>query len=64
MLLYTGGILRTGDIFFPASWCKRILGPQTSEGAKKEVDAFLASHGELHPLLRTKILLAAGYLLQ
>ena len=57
-------IQRTGDIFFPASWCKRILGPQTSEGAKKEVEAFLASHGDLHPLLRTKILLAAGYLLQ
>ncbi len=57
-------VQRTGDIFFPASWCKRILGPQTSEGAKKEVETFLASHGEMHPLLRTKILQAAGYLLQ
>ena len=57
-------IQRTGDIFFPASWCKRILGPQTEDSAKKEVEAFLASHGDLHPLLRTKILLAAGYLLQ
>ena len=57
-------IQRTGDIFFPASWCKRILGPQTSESAKKEVEAFLALHGEMHPLLRTKILQAAGYLLQ
>ena len=57
-------IQRTGDIFFPASWCKRILGPQTSATAKKEVEAFLATHGEMHPLLKTKILQAAGYLLQ
>ena len=57
-------IQRTGDIFFPASWCKRILGPQTSVRAKEEVEAFLASHEEMHPLLRTKILQAAGYLLQ
>lgn len=57
-------IQRTGDIFFPASWCKRILGPQTSAEAQKEVDAFLASHESIHPLLKTKILQAAGYLLQ
>ncbi|MBR5018629.1 MAG: aminopeptidase [Bacteroidales bacterium] len=57
-------IQRTGDIFFPASWCKRILGPQTSVAAKEEVAAFLASHESMHPLLKTKILQAAGYLLQ
>ena len=57
-------IQRTGDIFFPASWCKRILGPQTSAAAKEEVEAFLAAHEEMHPLLQTKILQAAGYLLQ
>lgn len=57
-------IQRTGDIFFPASWCKRILGPQTSLKAQKEVEAFLASHESMHPLLKTKILQAAGYLLQ
>lgn len=57
-------IQRTGDIFFPASWCKRILGPQTSQDAKEEVEAFLASRAELHPLLQTKIRQAAGYLLQ
>ena len=57
-------IQRTGDIFFPASWCKRILGPQTSLEAQKEVEAFLASHESMHPLLKTKILQAAGYLLQ
>ena len=57
-------IQRTGDIFFPASWCKRILGPQTSPEAKQEVEAFLASCQDMHPLLRTKILQAAGWLLQ
>ena len=57
-------IQRTGDIFFPASWCKRILGPQTSVAAQKEVEAYLASHKDLHPLLKTKVLQAAGYLLQ
>jgi aminopeptidase N len=57
-------IQRTGDIFFPASWCRRILGAQTSERAKEEVEAFLASHADMHPLLKTKVLLAAGYLLQ
>ena len=57
-------IQRTGDIFFPASWCKRILGPQTAPEAKEEVEAFLASHADMHPLLQTKIRQAAGYLLQ
>ncbi|MBR1538014.1 MAG: aminopeptidase, partial [Bacteroidales bacterium] len=57
-------IQRTGDIFFPASWCRRLLGPQTSEAAKQEVEAFLASHEDMHPLLKTKVLQAAGYLLQ
>ena len=57
-------IQRTGDIFFPASWCRRILGQQTAPAAKEAVEAFLASHPELHPLLKTKVLQAAGYLLQ
>ena len=57
-------IQRTGDIFFPASWCKRILGPQTSQEAKDEVEAFLAAHEDMHPLLQTKIRQGAGYLLQ
>lgn len=57
-------IQRTGDIFFPASWCRRILGPQVRAEAKEEVEAFLASHEEMHPLLLTKIRQAAGYMLQ
>lgn len=57
-------IQRTGDIFFPASWCKRILSPQTSKNAKEEVEAFLAAHEDMHPLLQTKIRQGAGYLLQ
>ncbi|MCR5709960.1 MAG: aminopeptidase [Bacteroidales bacterium] len=57
-------IQRTGDIFFPASWCRRILGPQVSLTAKEEVEAFLASSDTLHPLLKTKVLQAAGWLLQ
>ena len=57
-------IQRTGDIFFPASWCKRMLGPQTSVRAKEEVEAFLASHEDMHPLLKNKILQGAGWLLQ
>ena len=57
-------IQRTGDIFFPASWCKRILGSQYSDAARQAVEDFLASHESMHPLLKTKILQAAGYLLQ
>ncbi len=57
-------IQRTGDIFFPASWCKRILGPHTSLAAKAEVEAFLADNPQMHPLLKTKVLQAAGWLLQ
>ena len=57
-------IQRTGDIFFPASWCRRILGPQTSGAAKQEVEAFLADNPRMHPLLKTKVLQAAGWLLQ
>ena len=57
-------IQRTGDIFFPASWCRRFLGSQISAQAKQEVEAFLAASESMHPLLRTKILQAAGWLLQ
>ena len=57
-------IQRTGDIFFPASWCKRILGPRTTLAAKAEVEAFLADNPQMHPLLKTKVLQAAGWLLQ
>ena len=51
-------IQRTGDIFFPASWCRTLLGNQHTPEAQAVVDGFLDSHPELNPLLVTKILQA------
>ena len=53
-------IQRSGDIFFPASWCKTLLANQQSNEAKKVVDDWLAAHPEMNPLLVTKIRQAEG----
>lgn len=53
-------IQRSGDIFFPASWCKTLLANQQSQEAKKVVDDWLAAHPEMNPLLVTKIRQAEG----
>ena len=51
-------IQRTGDIFFPASWCRTLLGNQHTPEAQAIVDGFLDTHADLNPLLVTKILQA------
>lgn len=49
-------IQRTGDIFFPASWCKALLSSHLSTEAKEEVQSYLDSHEDENPLLLTKVL--------
>ena len=51
-------IQRTGDIFFPGSWCSVLLKNQQNETAAKIVDEWLSVHPEINPLLATKILQA------
>lgn len=53
-----GEIQRTGDIFFPASWCSVLLENQQNIEAKKTVDSWLESHPDVNPLLVSKILQA------
>lgn len=53
-------IQRTGDIFFPASWCKTLLSNQQNHEAKKTVDNWLDAHPDMNPLLVTKIRQAEG----
>jgi len=57
-------VQRTGDIFFPASWCMSLLGNHRSPEARAELDRFLAFSQQLNPLLRNKILNGAYYLLR
>ncbi|MCQ2067057.1 MAG: M1 family aminopeptidase [Bacteroidaceae bacterium] len=52
-------IQRTGDIFFPGSWCSVLLENQQNEEAGKIVCDWLAAHPHTNPLLVTKILQAA-----
>lgn len=51
-------IQRTGDIFFPTSWCSVLLENQQNAAAGKIVDEWLESHHNMNPLLITKILQA------
>lgn len=57
-------IQRTGDIFFPQNWCSALLGGHSSEAAAEEVKSFIADHQDMNPLLMTKVLQAAGWLIQ
>lgn len=57
-------IQATGDIFFPASWCKTILGSYHNRDAAYIVRSYLSDNPDLNPLLKTKILQGAGYLMQ
>lgn len=54
-------IQRSGDIFFPASWCRNLLMNPDSYEAKKAVDDWLDSHPDMNPLLVTKIRQAEGF---
>lgn len=51
-------IQRTGDIFFPASWCRTLLRNQQGREVKEMVDGWLEQHTDTNPLLVTKILQA------
>ena len=55
-------VQRTGDIFFPANWCSSLLSGHTGRKAYEEVRAFIEEHPDYNPLLKTKILQAAGLL--
>lgn len=55
-------IQTTGDIFFPANWCKALLGKQRSAEAQKIVTVFLKENELMNPLLKNKILNGAYYL--
>lgn len=49
----------TGDIFFPASWCRTLLANQhDNPEAQRIVEDFIASHPDMNPLLTVKILQA------
>lgn len=53
-------IQKSGDIFFPASWCKTLLSNQQSDEAKRIVDGWIDAHPDMNPLLVTKIRQAEG----
>ncbi len=55
-------IQRTGDIFFPAQWCSSLLIGNNSYEAYREVDSFLKANPNLHPMLKSKLLIAADHL--
>jgi len=57
-------IQRTGDIFFPSTWCSSLLGGQISQEAACQVRNYVDTHSDLNPLLMTKILQKGGWLLQ
>jgi aminopeptidase N len=52
-------VQRTGDIFFPASWCRALLGGHRCPEALEAVNDCLSAHPELPGLLRSKVLLAS-----
>lgn len=55
-------IQRTGDIFFPANWCSRLLAGHRSKAAYAEVQKYLKDNPTLLPLLKNKVLQAEFYL--
>ena len=57
-------IQRTGDIFFPANWCKALLSGQRSPEAAAALQGFLDDNRNMKPLLRNKIMTAAYLLLR
>lgn len=57
-------IQATGDIFFPASWCRNLLSGQRSEKAREAVTGFLQSNPDIKPMMRSKILIASSRLLK
>lgn len=59
-----GEVQRTGDIFFPASWCGCLLSGHVSPEASAALKDFIHKNGDMSPLLMTKVLQRGGWLLQ
>lgn len=55
-------VQRTGDIFFPTAWLRALLSGHISREARDEVEAFLAAHPDLSPMLMRKIKQQASHL--
>ncbi len=55
-------IQRTGDIFFPQGWCRALLSGNTSNEAFLIVDSVLNNNKNMHPMLRSKLLISADHL--
>jgi aminopeptidase N len=55
-------IQRTGDIFFPSNWLRALLGGHSSTAAKEIVAQFLIERGDLHPMLKLKVLQQSHHL--
>ena len=47
----------TGDIFFPAAWCRSLLGSHRCPEAYDALQSFLSAHRDYPPLLMSKILI-------
>lgn len=52
----------TGDIFFPAAWCRALLSGHRCPQAYHEFEAFIEAHPDYPQLLKNKILLNSYYL--
>ncbi len=52
-------IQRTGDIFFPANWCRALLGGHHSHAAIDTIESFFADNPGYPELLTSKIWLSA-----
>ncbi len=55
-------IQQTGDIFFPQQWCTALLKGYNNREAYIEVNKYLKNNTDLHPMLKSKLLIAAGHL--
>lgn len=55
-------VKNTGDIFFPASWCRALFSGHRSEEAYEALNGFIEDNSEYSKLLINKILLNSYYL--
>lgn len=56
-------IQATGDIFFPANWCRNLLSGQRTPEAREALRSYLDGHPDLKPMLRSKVLIGGAPLL-
>lgn len=55
-------VQRTGDIFFPTSWLRSLLGGHSSLQARDEVEAFYAEYPDYPEMLLNKVRQQADHL--